>query len=305
MTCRFSRTVRSTWTPFGADPFSMPLGLGDRRLAWLLLVCCGLCLGGAGCQPLQPSPYGHSPLAKPKPSSDASILEILTIEVDAGRVELLHRMWDEVDDQAIGVEARRAIDRNGIRAGVASSQLPAAVHELIGASQAKPLAALPYKQIQSRARETFDLDVTPIRELLDWQIAGEQAVVRTGSCQHAAGALGLRTHPFGDRSVNLVVTPKLRHGTPRNKYTVEQSQFLLRPLLDETPFHELEFACRMRVGQTLIVGPTDPPGGLGRHFFAEPERGMLRILLIRLVHSQPDDLFAPRKTTPPLVTPGT
>jgi hypothetical protein len=61
----------------------------------------------------------------------------------------------------------------------------------------------------------------------------------------------------------------------------------------------------MRDGQTLIVGPTDPPGGLGQHYFVEPERGMLRILLIRLVHSQPDDLFAPRKTTPSLVTPGT
>ena len=277
-----------------------------RREFRVTLALAGALVVAVGCQPMRPTTTatGHSPLAKPKPSPDGSILEILTVELDTVRGDELQRMWEEVDDQALGIESRQALDRNGFRAGVASSQLPAAVHALINSTQSDPLTTLPYKQIQNRSGETFDFDMTPVRESREWQIAGEQGPLRVGNCPNAACALGIKTHPFGDRSVRLAITPKLRHGLPRHKYTVEQNQFLLRPLLDETPFAELEFACRLRVGQTLIIGPTEPATGLGQQYFHDPDRGRMRILLIRLVHSQPDDLFAPSKAKAPLVTPG-
>ena len=270
-------------------------GMQQQRMKFVAGLLC-LCVVSwcSGCQNVQNSGAGFKGLSKPRLQPDGSILEILSIEIDVSHSDDLERLWREIDDQAIELSQRQTLDLNGFRAGVASSQLPAIVHELMHASQKNPLTGLPYKQIQNRAGQTFDLDLSSVRETLDWRVANLNGSQRVGSCQNAVCALGLTTFPHGDRSIRLNVTPKFRYGNPRNRYTVEQDQFLLRPLLDETQLAELSFDCRLCVGQTLIVGPTQPPLGVGQQFFyiADPPR--VQLLLIRLIHSQPDDLFGPQ-----------
>ncbi len=275
----------------------------SRRLRWIATLVIGA-VGGwmAGCRGLQQQSRDASPLAKPRLSSDCSVLEILTLEINLSRQDELTKFWSEVDTQAISVDERRVMDVNGFRAGTAASQLPASIYRLIRTSDADPLTAKPYTQIQNRRGQTHDLDVTPPVETLNWQVQGPDGARRSGRCQNATCAFGVKTIPFGDQSVRVDITPLIRYGSPRNKYTVTQEQFSLRPILDEQTFGEIAFRTRLRVGQTLILGAAERPSGLGQSFFEDPVTGRTRILLIRLVQSQMDDVFAPEKIQKPIAT---
>jgi hypothetical protein len=273
--------------------------IANRRSVLLLAA---VSAWAAGCHHWEGRSHDSSPLAKASLYADCSVLEILTLEINRSREDELASFWKEVDCQAIPVEQRRAMDRNGFRAGVAASQLPASIHRLMRTSDADRLTATPYRQIQNRSGQTHDLDITPPVETMNWRVEGLNQPPRVGSCQNAACAFAIKTIPFGDRSVQVELTPKIRYGSPRPKITVEQNQFSLRPILDELTFAEIGFGTRLRVGQTLIVGAAEAPTGLAREFFEDAPAERTRILLIRLVHSQMDDLFAPDRIQTPIAT---
>jgi hypothetical protein len=67
---------------------------------------------------------------------------------------------------------------------------------------------------------------------------------------------------------------------------------------------ELAIHCRLKPGETLIVGPTRPEIGLGKSYFADApsESAKMRLVLIRLARTQWDDLFLPQRPKSTLAT---
>lgn len=246
---------------------------------------------------------------------DSISLEIAIARIDREQADHLSELWEAIDEQGISVERRRAMDVNGMRCGIASSQMPPVFQAWIAADSpsANRARLTAHQLIQNGFGEIHPMEVTATVPALHWKVLGEDQAARSGSCQNATCLFDLRTYPLGNGTVEMEVCPKIRHGMPRPKLASENNIFTLTPLCDEIAMTEVAFGCRLKPGETLIIGPTSPPIGLGRLFLdGMPDRANegandaaneVRLVLIRLARTQMDDLFSPQKLSPPLATP--
>ena len=237
---------------------------------------------------------------------DSISLEIAIANIEPSGAVQLARLWDELDEQGISLERRRLLDRNGLRCGIAPTQLPAIFRDLI--DDDNPKRRLPpmfsHQQIQNGFGETHDIEVTAAAEQLNWSVIDADQRTRSGNCPNAICFFELKTYPRGNGTVEIELCPKISHGAPRAKLTSANDTFTLQPVLDEVALAELAFGCRLKPGETLVVGPTVPANGVGETFLGhhDGDSGTVRLLLVRLARTQMDDLFAPKKLQSPLTT---
>ncbi len=236
---------------------------------------------------------------------DSIALEIAVAYVDSAKADQLTTLWDAIDEQGIVIERRRILDANGIRCGIATAQMPAVFRELVDSDPADDEQTLVAHQlIQNGFGEAHPIEVSAIVPRLNWSVFAVDHQTRTGTCDNATCYFELRTYPMGNGTAEIELCPKIRHGVPRPKLSSENNAFTLRPLLDEVTLAEVAFGCRLKPGDTLIVGPTKPSSGLGKIFLVGESEGseVVRLVLVRLARTQMDDLFSPKKLHSPLAT---
>lgn len=270
----------------------------------LFTAACGLLLFGCRQWQSAEEKLPRMPAFRMRPNSIA--LEIAIANIEPYGATQLASLWDELDEQGISLERRRLLDRNGLRCGIASNQMPAVFRELIDAND--PQRKLPplfaHQQIQNGFGESHNIEVTAAVEQLSWSAIDADERIRSGNCPNALCLFDLKTFPRGNGTVDLELVPKISHGAPRAKLSSENDTFTLQPVLDEVALGELAFGCRLKPGETLIVGPTERASGLGEIFLGRHsgDSGTVRLLLVRLARTQMDDLFAPQKLQSPLTT---
>lgn len=108
----------------------------------------------------------------------------------------------------------------------------------------------------------------------------------------------LKTFPQNDGRVQIVVTPEIHHGQPRQRVEAGQGMFRFETRKETKVLEQVEFIAMLEAGQTLILSGTKDVKGVGKSFFERENGGSPRrqLLLIRLAGSQFDDLFQPQSS---------
>jgi hypothetical protein len=238
---------------------------------------------------------------------DCIALEIAIANIEPSQIDRLSDLWDALDEQGVAVDRRRALDAYGIRCGIAAVQMPAVFRELANddSPERRSQSLVAHRMIQNGFGEVHPIDVTGIIPSLHWTVVQPNSRQRSGTCGNATCLFELRSYPKGNGTAEIELVPKIRHGAPRPRLLNQHDSFTLQPLPDEVALDELAFGCRLKPGETLIVGPTKPTTGVGKLFLVDGDEqsGLVRLVLIRLAHTQMDDLFSPRKIQSPLATP--
>lgn len=241
------------------------------------------------------------------------MLETAVIKIDDAEMESFDQLWQQIDTSPLSLQDRRVLDQNGIRAGVIASHVPAELHQLMepipidestldswqqqlfdkGLLKPEPRLLL-HDGIQNRRGESHPVPVSDFLKNASWIVeVGDRKTA--GASENVRAVIEVKTFPKGDGTVRLVCTPALHIGQPRTQIGIQQQGFAYETAQEKKLLKGLRFEACLRSGESLIVAPTADLGDLGGLFFGSGpeanENGNYRILMIRLLQTQMDDLF--------------
>ena len=281
-------------------------------------------LASVGCRnrlpETDPLRAGARQFANPRMQPNSVILKIAVVEIKGDEIEEFSQMWSSLDAQAVSLDQRKQLDRNGLQAAIAGLQLPSQLTSLLepdtselgkaedslDAQAARQLAYrfrfIEHQRHQMLPNENHWVGCSVQHPELFWTVSNQDQT-RSGVCQQANCGFLLNVEPQGDGGVQLHLEPEIRYGERRNRYRVQEDSFVIREESESARLKELMLSVTLRPGETLLVAPTDQAEGLGGDFFVVPaEISRRRFLMVRLLHTQKDDLFVPRSTRRPLAT---
>jgi hypothetical protein len=260
---------------------------------------------------------------------DAVGLELGVAQLDSGQAETFEEFWNLLDQLELPLELRKHLDQNGLRAGIMAALPPPMLHELV---EPKPIAPddlsefekqlhlrgllrpsprmITHDRISNREGQSHPIPVSELHAESSW-------IVRTGDKQTAGfakqvlGVLTVTTFPQGDGSVRLIFQPEIHHGESRPRIVGGERSFLVESGQSVIPIHDLKFEVRLRAGESIIIAPTQDLSELGKLFFgssvpesdgAKNSTPTHRILMVRVVQTQMDDLFSDSNLVEKLTT---
>ena len=292
--------------------------------AYLVLVLLLL----VGCESWIARPAETETKARSKPrfnslrmTPDTVVLEVAVAKVARKDMAWLDDLWHEMDTSAIAIKHRKLLDQNGLRAGLVSDHIPSMLQQILapkpivieelndlekqlhekGMLQPEPVYLL-HDGIQNRSGEVHPVPVSQTIPEKSWLVkAGGKTIAGAGTM--VRGFIEVETFPKGDGTVRLVCTPALHLGEPKTQIGVKQNSFVYETAQDKQLLRELKFDICLRNGESLIVGPTSDLQDLGQLFFGSTSMletkdqsesdDSIRIMLVRLMQTQMDDLFDP------------
>ena len=247
---------------------------------------------------------------------DSVMLEIAVVKIDRSEIQRFDELWNQIDTGSLSLSERRILDQNGVRVGVVPSHIPADLHALMapipvdqeslnsweeqlfekGLLKPEPRILL-HDGIQNRRGEVHPVPVSGWLNQASWIVeVGDQRIA--GASDNVRAVMEVRTFPKGDGTVRLVCTPALHIGQPRTQIGIQQQGFAYETAQEKKQLRELKFGACLRSGETLLVAPTSDVSDLGGLFFGPPDEvvegegdGTFRILMLRLLQTQRDDLF--------------
>jgi hypothetical protein len=270
---------------------------------FILTVACTM---ATGCSTLNP-PSAKALLNQPAMSPDSSALDVFFIRCPMGDDSANGTLWRQVDEQAIPVEVRVQLARNGFRAGLISGQIPEGLSKLLDLAA----APAPADQVQTSAMQEEPqvirrhMQVRPgaRQEIIASEVYEELAVLihesgqLAGQTYHQAqGLFALRTANVRDGRVRIELVPEMHHGQPRQRWVAGQGMYRLEAGRDKKTFDALTISAPLSPGQMLVMTClANKPGSLGHHFFSDKRGGRCdqKMLLLRLSQSQHDDILPP------------
>lgn len=276
-----------------------------RRVA----ICLSLVLAG-GCAPWQKQPMADpAQLLRPAAASPESVtLEIFFARAPWADPQLNGPLWERIDEQQFSPELRRRLAGNGLRAGLIGGQVPAELAALMHLTDEQPRQQLEQRDVSLEGEPAVRRRLLQLRSGKRGEILAsgiypslpllvfDEGQVRGRTYEKAQGLFAVTATPRPDRRVELVLTPELHHGEARQQWSgsTRDGIIQLEMARPKETFPDLELKTLLAPGQMLVVSCLpDRPGSLGHHFFHdESGRGEeQKVLIIRLVKSQPGELF--------------
>jgi len=263
----------------------------------------------AGCRLFRddaaPALGGKSPLTPLAANPSHTQLEVYFVRLPSGDAQTADQVWGEVDEQSLPAEDRRRLARNGFRAGVIGSRLPAVVSEAltqavppVGPGQAP--AAEPEERLGAtrhhltlRANQRGELVASGvlaqfhILEMKDGRPQGE--TLEDGQAQ-----FGIVSEPLPDGRVRLELTPEIHYGPYRQRYAAGEGSFRFDNSRKKKVLSDLTLRATISPGEVLCLsGRPDQPGSLGDRFFRESEGAAPRprLLMLRVSPANSDPAF--------------
>jgi hypothetical protein len=283
--------------------------LGFRKLIGLASVLVTTC-GCTGWLPVhsEPPPIERS-FGKVELPHDTVGVESILIRLNAHQAQRLAEVWGSVDEQAVAPEVRVALDRNGLRAGKATSHLPATLEEWVRANERRrdvdPLEQVGLAADVSTFAQLWRCKPDSRKELTVRKLPQDEATVfffdgspKGGTYRSPHFLFSLQTIPFGDASAVVKLNPELQHGDPRRVVVAKDSAIRTDERRDTLSWDSLAIEMRLQRGDCIVLGATPQLHGLGEHFFQTrtKEGEMQQVLfLVRLAETRLDDAFAPEE----------
>ena len=279
----------------------------------------------------EPEQRSRAIFPQSKIAIDAVGLELGIAQLDSHQSESFEQLWSLLDSQALPLKLRKRLDQNGIRAAVMSSSPPSILHTLV---EDQPIVKselnefekllhaqkvlrpkermIAHERISNREGQAHPITISELHPQVSWAIrSGDRQTIGTG--EFVRGVIAIKTFPQGNGSVRIVFTPEIHHGKPRHQIGVAERSFLHRQGQTVLQVKELEFDVTLRPGESIVVAPTADIDDAGKLFFgsyASDEEQKVegrpfpthRMLLIRVVQTQMDDLFSDANTAEKLTS---
>lgn len=299
--------MRAWCSPFTTNN-EYPSGMDARRIAAVLLIAISF---AGGCRALwhpeedvPPSELPTAPIA-----ADTVSLEIARLSLSNVDQQELGDIWQEIDEQAIPLDKRRELVANGFRVGIVDFHLPPPLRKILSENESKKggngsdmvrvtgdeKVAINYRRFPRGKRSEYIMvpaqEEVSLLETVGGSLRGE--TYYNAECKFI-----LKTFPQNDGRVQIVVTPEIHHGQPRQRVEAGQGMFRFETRKETKVFEQVEFIAMLEAGQTLILSGTKDMKGVGKSFFERENGGSPRrqLLLIRLAGTQFDDLFQPQSS---------
>lgn len=249
----------------------------------------------------------HDPgVVKPPPRTIA--LEVTFVRCGDEDADLREEIWRHVDEQVIDDSRRRALNANGLRAGVVTGHLPAEFATLLAASAAEPAdvagvdparARRLLSLLPGRGGELVTAHRLPSLVLFE-QREGE---VRGATFHDATPQFTLDARPAADGRIRLELVPEVRHGPVEKSWAGEDGMFRLETGQRRHRMDHLGIDVTVPAGGLLLVGCAGEASatvgdGLLRDQ-AAGDRGPVRLLAIRPLGRTTDPAFADSSGEPP------
>ncbi|MFT7632773.1 MAG: hypothetical protein ACI87E_003827 [Mariniblastus sp.] len=289
-----------------------------QRLTYLTLV---ILIGLGGCAPWDKKAANPTRNIFPptRIASDAVGLELGIAQLDSDQADTFEAFWRQLDQQALPLALRKQLDQNGLRAAIMSTP-PTQLHELfqdqpIHVDQLNRLEQqllakgllrkrkrmIAHERISNREGQVHPVSVSEMHPQISWIVFDEDRQM-VGSGENARGIFTITTYPLGDGSVRVVFEPEIHHGKTRQRIGVAERSFLLQEGQTVNRIEALKFEVVLRPGESFAIAPTSDLEGLGHLFFGAAKtqetqienRAALthRMMLVRVVQTQMDDLFS-------------
>ncbi|MDG1874783.1 MAG: hypothetical protein P8J27_12790 [Mariniblastus sp.] len=175
-----------------------------------------------------------------------------------------------------------------------------------------------HERISNREGQAHEIVTSDTQSETSWIIHQEDSKT-VGTGKLVRGVMSITTFPQGDGSVRLVIQPQIHHGQVRPRIGVGQRSFLVESGQFVVPINALKFETTLRAGESLVIAPTRDVAELGSIMFgnnlasndtlrenevdefklvqsikpsnSQPQP-LHRILMVRVVQTQMDDLFS-------------
>lgn len=263
----------------------------------------------------QEKPPAQQPFAAPILSADTVIVEIAFPRIPLSDDAAHNAIWAAADEQHFSTDLRRLWGMNGMRCGVFGNQLPEPLREAL---TQQPLS------LENQSEDDTQLEFSraphrepcragrPVKVIASKQKESMAYILRNGNqvngqpLSQATCMLRLKAFPKGDGTVRFDMQPEIEHGEIQQKWVGDAGSLRMDAARDRIVISPLRLEAVLSPGQTLALSSTPELKGLGDHFFSDSTSGTPQRtwLLIRLVQTQHDDLFAPDRIATPLTTPG-
>jgi len=190
----------------------------------------------------------------------------------------LSQTWRDVDEQHLTVAVRQDLAANGLRSGITGLQLPAQLRQLLDEAAATRSGAEAFasgsvtalqQQLQSRSGERSLLVVVPKLAKKSVVLLNENGRVRAETFNGGQALLAIQTDPLGDGTVDIELTPEIKHGEAKHQWVPGDGSFMHDFSQAEFVFEKLRLSTKLSPGQTLIITCTPEPKGLGALLFAQ------------------------------------
>ena len=224
------------------------------------------------------------------PSIDTVRLEVGVAELDEFQKDDLKLFWRDLDFQKLPLEVRRKLDRYGIKVGVMSSRPPAVFadlmkprkieHDQLGEFDRqlfikgllKPTSRLiGHTRVSSRQGQSYPVMTSDTFDYFTWKLDHE-ADVGAQAGRNVRGFFSISTYPKGDGSVRVALIPEIHHGDLQKRYGSTEHGFKYVNSQQVQRLETIRFDVDLRVGETLVVGPTEDLANLGQLFFSTSNR---------------------------------
>lgn len=244
--------------------------------------------------------------SRPKPAARTIHLEVLFVRCNEHDEALREEIWTFVDERVLGDPACRALNANGLRAGIVTGHLPPHLaerftdHEVATAATSVDVAgldaALARRLVQLLPGKRSEI-VTASRlrsVVLLEQCDGE---VRGGTYHDATAQLAVQVRPAADGRVRIEAVPELSHGPVEKSWVGEDGMFRLETGQRRHRMEHAGIDVTVPQGGMLVIGCAgDASATVGDVLLREHGRGdrsTMRLLAIRPLSHGADPLFSP------------
>ena len=190
-------------------------------------------------------------------------------------------VWGAADEQVIAPEVRRGLEANGLRIGVITGALPAAVEGAVHAPPPDKVDPAEFVMPDGSNTLVSMAETNPVVSLLlnlDERASGRDY-------KEASGWFRVTANQDGATGVSLRFVPEIHHGPILRRYdslpnggAVNPMQFMLKDGQQEETLRDLLASLTLQPDQVVAIGCNpDRRGSLGSFLFTHPEANSDRL----------------------------
>lgn len=211
---------------------------------------------------------------------DVVIIDVAEIEQPPDDAYIDRELWTFLDEQAVGLEHKMALDDNGLRAGVVGGLPPGKLQAMLITERSCPN---PHR-VTTRSGTGKQLNVGPQHPETQFEQKTKNEV---SSFKLASGQFGflVTPHRIGDGRVRLTFLPQVQHGGRTLRIQpIDGDGWSLAGAKTLEKFSTLSFEVTLSPQDYLVIGTRyDRANTIGHAMFVGPagDRIVQRLLVIR------------------------
>jgi hypothetical protein len=203
-------------------------------------------------------------------------LDTATVSRPVGDHVVDGSVWEVADEQSIPIEARQALEANGIRVGIITGTLPTEVLDAFNPAPSQTETQWVHLALPERQRTPIVVGAKVESVAL---LLSQRGKINGREYQNAEGRIIVTPSHSGSKSVSLRIVPEIHHGETRRTIAplqengpFAQQEFAIKDSQQEEILSELAVSIDLLPGQTLVLGCRPRQNrSLGAFLFTRPE----------------------------------